>query len=88
MEYVIVMTWSGLVLVIIFKLLDLSIGLRATVEEERRGLDTSSHGESAYHFLNYGPVGAKDLVAAKLSDLFCGPYNCGLFLRELQRLTH
>ena len=52
MEYVIVMTWSGLVLVIIFKLLDLSIGLRATVEEERRGLDTSSHGESAYHFLN------------------------------------
>ena len=42
--------WSGLVSVIAFKVLDLTIGLRVTVEEERRGLDTSSHGESAYHF--------------------------------------
>jgi Amt family ammonium transporter len=27
----------------------LTIGLRVTEEEEREGLDISSHGESAYH---------------------------------------
>jgi Amt family ammonium transporter len=32
-----------------FKLVDLTIGLRVTEEEEREGLDISSHGETAYH---------------------------------------
>lgn len=41
--------WSGLVAVIAYKLVDLLIGLRVTEEEERQGLDISSHGESAYH---------------------------------------
>ena len=40
--------WSGLVAAISFKLVDLTIGLRVTEEEEREGLDTSSHGEAAY----------------------------------------
>jgi Amt family ammonium transporter len=34
--------------VIAFKVVDLTIGLRVTEEQEREGLDISSHGESAY----------------------------------------
>jgi Amt family ammonium transporter len=41
--------WSGVVSLISFKLVDLTIGLRVTEEEEREGLDISSHGETAYH---------------------------------------
>jgi Amt family ammonium transporter len=41
--------WSGVVSFIAFKLVDLVIGLRVTEEEEREGLDISSHGETAYH---------------------------------------
>ena len=42
--------WSGVVAFIAFKIVDLIVGLRVTEEEEREGLDTSSHGESAYHY--------------------------------------
>jgi Amt family ammonium transporter len=41
--------WSGVVAFIAYKLVDLIIGLRVAEEEEREGLDISSHGESAYH---------------------------------------
>jgi Amt family ammonium transporter len=41
--------WSGVVSVIAFKLVDLTIGLRVSEEEEREGLDISSHGETAYN---------------------------------------
>lgn len=41
--------WSGVVSVIAFKITDLVVGLRVTEEEEREGLDISSHGETAYH---------------------------------------
>ncbi|MBV8031038.1 MAG: ammonium transporter [Betaproteobacteria bacterium] len=40
--------WSGIVAAISYKLVDLTIGLRVPEEEEREGLDTSSHGEAAY----------------------------------------
>jgi Amt family ammonium transporter len=40
--------WSGVVAFIAFKLIDLTIGLRVTEEDEREGLDTSAHGEAAY----------------------------------------
>ncbi len=40
--------WSGIVAFIAYKLVDLIVGLRVTEEEEREGLDISSHGESAY----------------------------------------
>ncbi len=43
------LVWSGIVAFIAYKLVDLIIGLRVTEEEEREGLDISSHGESAYH---------------------------------------
>lgn len=44
----ITIVWSGVVSVIAFKVVDLTIGLRVTEEQEREGLDISSHGESAY----------------------------------------
>jgi len=40
---------SGVVSFIAYKLIDLVIGLRVTEEQEREGLDISSHGERAYH---------------------------------------
>lgn len=42
--------WSGVVSIVAYKLIDMTIGLRVTEEEEREGLDTVSHGESAYHY--------------------------------------
>ena len=41
--------WSGVVAFIAFKIADLVLGLRVTEEEEREGLDISSHGETAYN---------------------------------------
>jgi Amt family ammonium transporter len=45
----ITIVWSAVVAFIAFKLVDMTIGLRVTEEEERQGLDTSSHGERAYN---------------------------------------
>jgi Amt family ammonium transporter len=44
-----VIVWSGVVSFIAFKVVDVLIGLRVPEEEEREGLDITSHGESAYH---------------------------------------
>jgi ammonium transporter, Amt family len=41
--------WSAVVAFIAFKLVDLVIGLRVSEEEEREGLDITSHGETAYN---------------------------------------
>jgi Amt family ammonium transporter len=41
--------WSGVVSFVAYKLVDLTIGLRVTEEDEREGLDITSHGETAYH---------------------------------------
>jgi Amt family ammonium transporter len=40
--------WSAVVAFVAFKIVDMTIGLRVTEEEEREGLDISSHGETAY----------------------------------------
>jgi Amt family ammonium transporter len=40
--------WSGIVAAIAYKLVDLTIGLRVSEEDEREGLDTTAHGEAAY----------------------------------------
>ena len=40
---------SGVVSIIAFKLVDLTIGLRVSEEDEREGLDITSHGETAYN---------------------------------------
>jgi Amt family ammonium transporter len=44
----ITIVWSGVVSFIAYKLVDLVIGLRVPEEEEREGLDITSHGETAY----------------------------------------
>jgi Amt family ammonium transporter len=41
--------WSGVVSLVAFKLVDLTVGLRVSEESEREGLDITSHGETAYH---------------------------------------
>ncbi len=45
----ITIVWTAVVAFVAFKLVDMLIGLRVTEEQEREGLDISSHGESAYH---------------------------------------
>jgi Amt family ammonium transporter len=40
--------WSGIVSVVAYKIVDLTIGLRVSEEAEREGLDITSHGETAY----------------------------------------
>ena len=40
--------WSGVVSFIAYKVVDLTIGLRVSEEDEREGLDITSHGETAY----------------------------------------
>lgn len=40
--------WSGIVAFVVFKLIDLTMGLRVSEEDEREGLDTTAHGEAAY----------------------------------------
>jgi ammonium transporter, Amt family len=41
--------WSGIGSAVIYKVVDLVVGLRPSVESEREGLDLASHGEVAYH---------------------------------------
>ena len=45
----ITVVWSGVVSFFAFKLVDLTLGLRVSEEDEREGLDISSHGETAYN---------------------------------------
>jgi len=43
------LVWSGVGSFIIYKVVDLTVGLRTTVEREREGLDLTDHGERAYN---------------------------------------
>ncbi|MFN3750572.1 MAG: ammonium transporter [Thiobacillus sp.] len=45
----ITIVWSGVVAFVAFKLVDMTLGLRVSEEQEREGLDTASHGERAYN---------------------------------------
>jgi ammonium transporter, Amt family len=46
---VIAIVWCGVISAIIFKVIDVIIGLRVTPEAEREGLDLTDHGERAYN---------------------------------------
>ena len=46
---VITIVWGGVVSFILYKINDVIVGLRVSSDEEREGLDKTSHGESAYH---------------------------------------
>jgi len=42
------LVWSGVVSFILYKVVDVLVGLRPSVEKEREGLDITDHGERAY----------------------------------------
>ncbi|MGK2286932.1 ammonium transporter [Pedomonas sp. V897] len=42
--------WSAVVSAVLYFIIDKTIGLRVTTDEEREGLDLSTHGERAYHY--------------------------------------
>ncbi len=44
----ITIVWSGVVSFVAYKIVDIMIGLRVNEEDEREGLDITSHGETAY----------------------------------------
>ncbi len=46
---VVTVLWCGLGSAVLYKLVDLVVGLRAAPEAEQQGLDLYSHGEVAYH---------------------------------------
>jgi Amt family ammonium transporter len=41
--------WSGVVAAVIYKIARPGLGLRVPEEQEREGLDITSHGETAYN---------------------------------------
>ncbi|MCZ7446762.1 ammonium transporter [Agrobacterium rhizogenes] len=45
----ITIVWCAVVSVILYKIVDVIVGLRVPVEAEREGLDLATHGEAAYH---------------------------------------
>jgi len=45
----ITIVWCAVGSAILYKIVDMVVGLRVSVEAEREGLDLSSHGEAAYH---------------------------------------
>ncbi len=42
--------WSGIGSAILYKVVDVIVGLRPTIDEEREGLDIADHGERAYNY--------------------------------------
>jgi Amt family ammonium transporter len=42
--------WSGVGSLILYKIVDLIIGLRVPIDAEREGLDVADHGERAYNY--------------------------------------
>ncbi len=47
---IVTILWSGIGSAILFKVVDVIVGLRVDEETEREGLDLAEHGESAYHY--------------------------------------
>ena len=45
----ITIVWSGVVSIVAYKVVDLTLGLRVNEEDEREGLDITAHGETAYN---------------------------------------
>ncbi len=43
------LVWSGVGSAILFKIVDVIVGLRVTAEKEREGLDVTEHTERAYN---------------------------------------
>ena len=44
------LAWSGIGSLILYKIVDMLVGLRVAPDEEREGLDVAEHGERAYNY--------------------------------------
>ncbi|MCX7900599.1 MAG: ammonia channel protein, partial [Methylocystis sp.] len=44
------LVWSGVGSAILYKLVDIIVGLRPAPDQEREGLDIADHGERAYNY--------------------------------------
>jgi ammonium transporter, Amt family len=44
------LVWSGVVSLVLFTVIKMVFGLRPSADDERQGLDQTSHGESAYNY--------------------------------------
>jgi ammonium transporter, Amt family len=44
------LVWSGVGSAILYKIVDMVVGLRPVIEQEREGLDLADHGERAYNY--------------------------------------
>jgi Amt family ammonium transporter len=44
------LVWSGVGSAILFKVVDMVLGLRVPTDAEREGLDVAEHGERAYNY--------------------------------------
>lgn len=49
MDVGIAIAWCGVISAIIFKFIDVTVGLRVSADAEREGLDIAEHGERAYN---------------------------------------
>ena len=47
---IVTIVWSAVVAFVAYKVADLLVGLRVPEDEEREGLDTTAHGETAYRY--------------------------------------
>ena len=45
----ITIAWTGIVSLVLYRIVDRMVGLRVDQDSERQGLDQTAHGESAYH---------------------------------------
>ena len=67
----ITVVWSGVVSLIAYKVVDLTMGLRVSEEDEREGLDITSHGEAAYNRSARWPQTSGLFLLALQSQVFC-----------------
>jgi len=51
------LVWSGVLTFIIAKVIDATLGLRVTADEEAEGLDVTQHAEAGYAFSEFGSMG-------------------------------
>ena len=51
------LVFSGVVSLVLAKLVDLTLGLRVPADEEEQGLDLSQHAETAYNLVELGSMG-------------------------------
>ena len=71
-----VLAWTAVTMIIVFKLIDMTIGLRVTEEEEIEGLDAKEHGlASAYAGFSIMDATGGIMMENENTDLGAGEYE-------------